>query len=169
MTDHTEIRRICRALLGELQLNPPLDAAVLARSLGELLQHPIHLIAKHDEIVGSFGIVIPSDVGYEIIYQGATSVADQNHIIYHELGHIYLKHLGRRRGRTLFCGFAPPGTDPERPRNLYADTSEWEAETFASVLSEWTNAVAADPFPQEEADPVVDRLNHALGDLRGWQ
>lgn len=164
-----DMRRICRGLLKAVELQPPLDPSLLAARLGALRGRPIRLLPRAAEGLGSFACVLPTETEDLLVYQAATSLADQRHLFYHECGHIYLNHLqdSLSTPRALICGFDPESGDPLKPRNVYDSRREWDAEAFALVLSEWDATMVGASQYIGEKDPIVARLNQAFGDLRG--
>lgn len=138
--DYAELRRYCRTLVTDVGLSPPLEPAVLCARLAESRQRPIKLFPKEIPIAAAAGALMVAQGRDLITYQAATTEAQQAHIIYHELVHLVRAHL--TGAGALTCGILLPEADtaPAQAtrRNLYQDWQEWEAETGATILSEWS-------------------------------
>ena len=138
---YAELRRYCRALVSDLGLSPPLDPIVLCERLSEARARPIKLFPKDIPVAAAVGALIVAAGRDLIAYQAATTSAHQGHIIYHELIHLVRGHV-TSQGALTCGGPLPEGDEDSRPaparRGLYQDWQEWEAETGATILSEWS-------------------------------
>jgi len=171
--DEQELRGRCRDLLRELDVQPPLDVADMAWRLGQLRGRPVKLEPRALQRGGSFGCVFPMPSQDLLIYQSAATAAYRNHIVFHELTHLFLGHVDRHVDRSnelrvaLVCGSLGEQGSLTKQGTLYDSPPEWEAETAATIFSEWAATVtAAAAVP--EGDGTAQRLGLALGDTRGW-
>ena len=170
-----QVRRRCRTLLRELALSQPLDIDEMVVGLSGTRPRRIQL-APRPQAPGSFGCVMPMP-GLDVIVFHAQNSAERTHILAHELAHLFLGHLDRAddSGLALVCGFDAETTPRRRSQSttsMYDPQAEWAAETAAIILSGWsTSAVTAAKTvvqPTPAAEPVLTRLDQALGDLREW-
>lgn len=172
--DELELRQLCRDVLGDLSVRPPLDADVLCERLGEVRGRPITLIPRDLPVSGAFGCLVPMPRKDLIIYQRQTTRPHQWHIIFHEVLHLLRGHLSTGGdGRPLLCGelFAGTGTAGQhtagQPPTLYDRWQEWEAETGAIILSEWVG-VSADPASLHAGTRAERAIARAFGGGGGW-
>ncbi|MGH3897599.1 MAG: hypothetical protein ACRDTA_04975 [Pseudonocardiaceae bacterium] len=104
-----------------------------------------------------------------IIYQCRTTRSHQWHIIFHEVLHLLRDHvLTGGDGKPLLCGELFADTSAAgRQQTLYDRWQEWEAETGATILSEWVGVPADSPSLRHgtRAERAIAR---ALGGRRGW-
>ncbi|RJQ75676.1 hypothetical protein D5S17_19875 [Pseudonocardiaceae bacterium YIM PH 21723] len=166
-----ELRRRCRHLLRELDIQPPLDVADLCSRLGTLRGRPIRLVAHPIPVPGPFGVWIASPEVDYILYQAETSRSHQNHIILHELGHMLADHRSDEQDDPLlgelYPDLAPDAVRRALRRTCYDTEQEWEAEIVATIILEWASVAdpLAAPVPQ---DPVARRLSKEFTDRVGW-
>ena len=163
---YAEMRRYCRALVSALGLNPPLNPEVLCARLAESRGRPINLYPEEIPVAAAVGLLMAAEDRDLITYQAATTHDHQGHIVYHEVIHLTRDHLGARD--SLTCGLLLPETDSEiggsTRRPLYADWQEWEAETGATILSEWSYWDDSNLRDNAPSSPRVRRLRAALDD-----
>ncbi|ATL71164.1 hypothetical protein [Nocardia terpenica] len=175
MTEH-KLRRRCRRLLNELDIQPPLDVATLCQRVGEQRGKPIRLVPHSIPVPGPFGAWITTKRADYILYQKETTKAHQDHIILHELGHLLAGHRSDEDDGVLMGQLYPPGAGltPDVVRRALRRTSydtveEREAETVATIILEWASVldrVASHPLDEEEP---LQRIDAALTDHRiGW-
>ncbi|NMI00636.1 hypothetical protein [Pseudonocardia acidicola] len=107
MMNELRLRRQCRRLLRDLDIQPPLDMARLCTRIGDYRGRKIILHEEPLEISstaaadGGHGKGDTSAFGYSfdwgdydvIVFQKNTSRSHQLHIIFHELGHIICGHI----------------------------------------------------------------------------
>jgi hypothetical protein len=166
-----ELRRYCKRLLRQLDIQPPLRVDELCRKLGEHRGKPIRLFPWSLPIPGPFGLWMSRLDEEAIFYQKETTRVHQDHIILHEIGHILADH--QDDGNT---GEAFPGLGPDYPRDLitrgfrrtcYTDDYEREAELVATIIQEW--AVVIDyATPRTSEDTSLGPLRMALNPRWGW-
>lgn len=191
--NRNQLRRLCQQTFRELDLRPPLDVQLLCDRLGERRARPI-IIAASDDLAGRrrFGFTW-DDPGAEailIMYEARTTWTHQMMIILHELAHLICAHPGAvidhsyradhtrefqeisPRALAAVLGTAPP-REPGRiggPRRaklsagLYDEPAEWEAETMATIMSEWIPALGGHTGGPTASEP----LEALLGDVRAW-
>lgn len=140
--EYGELRSYCRALVSDLGVSPPLDPVVLCARLAEVRGRPIKLFPKKISVAAAVGVLLAADGRDLITYQSATTLPHQGHIIYHEVMHLARGHL--TGGAALTCGVLQGSgeeseSDPSSRRSVYEDWQEWEAETGATILSEWSH------------------------------
>ncbi|WP_370946643.1 hypothetical protein AB5J62_03560 [Amycolatopsis sp. cg5] len=168
-----QLRKRCRKLLKQLDIEPPLDVVQLCARLGEQRGKPIRLMPYPLEVPGPFGCWIATANADYIFYQQETTKSHQDHIILHELGHILADH---HPGGDAKPGDFLPGLPPDIDsgaigralrRTSYDEAHEWEAETVATIILEWA-AVLNYTIPQRAQDHDLRRIQGTLGDHQGW-
>lgn len=165
-----ELRRRCRRLLNELDIQPPLDVAELCRRVGDQRGRPIRLIAHPIPVPGPFGVWIATAKADYILYQRETSKAHQNHIILHELGHLLAGHSSDEQDDDLLTGLYPD-LEPDAVRRALRRTSydtehEREAETVATIILEWASVL--DKVAPRASEGPAHRMSRSLADRLGW-
>jgi hypothetical protein len=178
-----ELRRRCRRLLRELDIQPPLDVPELCRRVGDRRGKPIVPVAHPIPVPGPFGAWIATEQADYLLYQQETSPAHQDHIVLHELGHLLAGHPSDEGDDALLAGLYP-GIDPDALREHYPDLGpdavrralrrtaydsehEREAETVATIILEWASVldrVSSHPSPEAPAH----HMETALDDRLGW-
>lgn len=145
----------------------------LAQKVSALRGRRVRLIERGSE-VGSFGCLIPMPQEDLVVFH-ASSAVERRHIVFHEMAHVFLDHLADNEdgGTALMCGFEAEHVDPQAnaPATMYETTAEWEAETAATILSEWSSSARNKRKGTNSAggDVVLDQLDGAFGDLRGYR
>ncbi|MFE0027901.1 hypothetical protein [Amycolatopsis sp. NPDC059021] len=171
-----ELRKRCRRLLNQLDIEPPLDVEVLCARLGEQRGKPIRLLAYPLEVPGPFGCWIATANADYIFYQQETTKSHQDHIILHELGHLLADHHphGDAEPADFLRGPAPGFGEVDSAavrralrRTSYDEAHEWEAETVATIILEWATVVNY-TIPRRADDRDLRRIQGALGDHQGW-
>lgn len=170
-----ELRRRCRHLLRDLDIQPPLDVTELCRRLGRQRGRPIELYPYPIEVPGPFGLWFGLADRDCIFYQQETTPAHQAHIILHELGHLVADHPSDET--ALDAAEAGMRSDPPegsrtvgskaRRRTCYDSHHEREAELIATIILEWASVLDIlhrDP----PRDPGLHRLSTSLGHHQGW-
>lgn len=169
--DEGELRRLCRATLRELGLRPPLRVGQLCERLGAARSRPIVLESRADlPVSGGFGCLCPFPDKDLIVYQRNSTPPGRDWIIFHELIHLIRGHVEPEGpGGTLMCGALLTERDSaaRQGHTLYDDWKEWEAETGAAILAEWSVLPACSPSldaPQRGVRAFV----RALGGSGSW-
>jgi hypothetical protein len=135
-----KVRRQCRELLRTLSLARPVEPFELARRLGAHRDRPLVLVARTIPGHGAAGALVCLPHRDIVVYPNGMAHEYQAQIIYHEVMHLYLGHLDQSAGRR------PPLCDQHHDaqglgdgqQSLYGRRDEWEAETGATILSEWS-------------------------------
>ncbi len=191
--NRNQLRKLCQRTFRELDLHPPLDVQLLCDRIGQHRERPI-IIAPSDDLAGRrrFGFTWddPAAGAVLIMYDARTTWTHQMMIILHELAHLICEHPGtaidhsyRADHEREFQEISPLalaevlGTAPPRPprriggrrrekfaASLYDEPAEWEAETMATIMSEWIPALGGHPRGRDAADPLED----LLGDVAAW-
>lgn len=187
--NRSQLRRLCQHTMRELGLRPPLDVELLREALSQRRGRPI-IIAASDELSGErkYGFTWddPSADAVVIMYEARTTWTHQMMIILHELAHLICDHPGtaidhsyRTRHAHEFQEISPlalaevlgprPPRRGRRPQarltaSLYDEPAEWEAETMATIMSEWVPGLGGSAGGQTGADP----LEALLGDVGAW-
>ena len=166
-----ELRRYCKRLLRQLDVQPPLRVDDLCRKLGEHRGRPIRLIPWALPVPGPFGLWLSRPEEDCIFYQAETTRVHQDHIILHEIGHIVADHQDDGT-----AGDELPRLGPDVPRDTvrrafrrtcYTEDYEREAELIATIIQEW--AIVIDYVtPRAPEDPTLDPLRSALNPHWGW-
>lgn len=168
-----QLRKRCRTLLNQLDIEPPLDVEVLCARLGEQRGKPIRLMPYPLEVPGPFGCWIATTSADYIFFQQETTKSHQDHIILHELGHLLAEH--HPNGDAQPGDFLPtlsPDIDRDAVRHAlrrtsYDETHEWEAETVATIILEWASVLNY-TIPRPAGDQNLRRIQGTLGDHQGW-
>lgn len=190
--NRSQLRKLCQHTMRDLRLRPPLDVEALREALGEHRGRPI-IIAASDELSGrrKFGFTWndPSADAVLIMYEARTTWTHQMMIILHELAHLICEHPGtavdhsyRTEHAQEFQEISPLalaqvlGTAPprrarrtrrrQRPlaASLYDEPAEWEAETMATIMSEWVPGLGGTASGRNRTGP----LETILGDVVAW-
>ncbi|MFJ4649654.1 hypothetical protein ACIP5Y_00095 [Nocardia sp. NPDC088792] len=168
-----ELRRRCRRLLNELEIQPPLDVVTLCQRVGEQRGRPIRLVPHPIPIPGPFGAWIATKRADYILYQQETTRAHQDHIILHELGHLLAGHCTDEQDDNLIRQLNPSSVlSPDIVRRALRRTSydtaeEREAEMVATIILEWASVLDR-VTPQSTSHESVRRLGASLNDRLGW-
>jgi hypothetical protein len=178
-----ELRKRCRDMLRQLDIQPPLDVAELCRRVGVQRGRPINLVAHPIPVPGPFGVWIATDNTDYILYQQQTSKSHQDHIILHELGHLLAGHHSDEEDDELL-GELYPDVAPDALRAQYPDLAldavrralrrssydteqEREAETVATIILEWASVLDR-VSPRASQEKTAQRMENALADRIGW-
>ncbi|MFE0256169.1 hypothetical protein [Streptomyces sp. NPDC059010] len=177
-----DLRRRCRQLLKDLDIQPPLDVEELCRRFAQQRGRPIHLVPYAIPVPGPFGLWISAQSEDFIVFQENTSRPHKRHIILHEFGHGFRGHvsgvplgllsaLGRGDVSAALDTWFPVW--PAGPigcafgRTAYDDEREREAETVATVILEWAS-VLDHVVPKATDHEAAQRIAAALSDRLGW-
>ncbi|MFI9383211.1 hypothetical protein [Kutzneria sp. NPDC052558] len=167
-----ELRRRCRGLLRELDVQPPLDVHEFCARLAVVRGRPIKLVPYPLWADGPFGLWFKGRNADFIVYQEHTTKPHQRHIILHEVGHILADHPSDEGAGELSELLAGPAAElPEPPdslrcRTAYDQREEREAETVATIILEWASILDAMRIPQ--SSDAAEGVDAALSDRLGW-
>ncbi len=167
-----QLRRGVKQLLRELDLDAPLDVDELCERLGQSRGRPIKLRAYPLPAPGVFGLWIgTADTDY-ILYQRDTTVAHQEHIILHEIGHIISGHGSDENDddiwQQIFPDIPPEIVLRALRRDGYGPAFEREAEMVATVIKEWATLLDRLQFSPDQKTDAARRLRGAFDDHQGW-
>jgi hypothetical protein len=167
-----ELRRRCRRLLRELDVQPPLDIHDFCARLAVVRGRPITLVPYPIWADGPFGVWLKAARTDYIFYQSHTTESHQRHIILHEVGHLLADHASDGETEDLqdvlgrSDGPAPVATGGVRYRTAYDEREEREAETIATIILEWATVLDATGIPPSSGP--VEGVDAALSDRLGW-
>jgi len=167
-----ELRRRCRGLLRELDVQPPLDVHEFCARLAMVRGRPIKLVPYPLWADGPFGLWFKGRHADFIVFQEHTTKPHQRHIILHEVGHILADHPSDEGAGELSELLAGPAAElPEPPdalrcRTAYDQREEREAETVATIILEWASILDAMRIPQ--SSDAAEGVDAALSDRLGW-
>lgn len=160
------IRRDAIRLLRSLKLSPSFDLTALCAQLSEQRDRPIELIPRAFPQPTVFGLWVGTTTSDLVFYESDTTPEHQRHIVLHELGHILLDHGSDDLRDEVWEDLVPtlPADTVRRAlrRSAYDSSAEQDAETFASVISAWSGAVAA------LDNRTGSDIERAFDDPKGW-
>lgn len=135
------MRRRCRDLLRTLSMRRPIEPHQLVRRLAEHRGRPVTLQAREMPVTGGVGLTVSLADRDVVVYPDDIGPAYQAQIIYHEVMHIHLGHLDVAADvdDPPLCVGTLGTDDGEAYSSLYDSREEWEAETAATILSEWSS------------------------------
>ncbi|MDA3644404.1 hypothetical protein LZ318_30670 [Saccharopolyspora indica] len=167
-----QLRRGVRQLLRELELDAPLDVRLLCRRLAEHRGRPIKLHPYPLPAPGIFGLWIGTEDADYILYQRDTTVAHQEHIILHEIGHIISGHSSDENDDDIWTQLFPD-IPPEMVRRAlrrdgYEPAFEREAEMVATVIKEWATLLDRLKISPDRKTDAARRVRGAFDDHQGW-
>ena len=168
-TSERELRKRCRGLLRELDVQPPLDVHEFCARLAVVRDRPIKLIPYPLWADGPFGLWFKGGSTDFIVYQQHTTKPHQRHIILHEVGHILADHPSDDDPDglcDLLGGVVPEPPDTLRCRTAYDRREEREAETVATIILEWASILDAMAIPP--SSDAAEGVDAALSDRLGW-
>lgn len=163
-------RRECATLVAALDLPVPFDLAELCARLGRQRGKPIVLMATPMAISTLCGLWLGTATADYVFYEQDTSVLHQQHIVFHEIGHILRRHapnkvLNTDITRSLAPGIATGDVQRVLGRDTYSDDDEYEAELIATLLLSRVGQLpgaAAVPPSAETMQDAVARVERAL-------
>jgi hypothetical protein len=138
MTREQSPRRACEALVAALDLPDPFDLAEMCARLGNQRGRPIVLMATPMALGNLCGLWLGTAKADYVFYEQDTSQLHQQHIVFHELGHILRRHvpkrvLGADLARALAPGVEIDHVERVLGRDTYSDSDEYEAELIATL------------------------------------
>lgn len=164
--DERGLRELCRDLLRDLDLRPPLSAVTLCERLGRHRGRPIVLVPRDLPDGGAFGALVPMPTRDLVVYQRHATARHQESIIFHEVVHLVRGHV-TGAGGGLLCGGLLPDVGPgDSTGTLYDRWQEWEAETGAAILAEWAadrSVAGAVPTATSGASAAERAIARAFG------
>jgi hypothetical protein len=164
-----QLRRDCAALVDQLDIPEPFDAAELCRRLAHQRGRPIHLVPIGLSGGGPCGLWLAARNADYIFYEERTSRLHQEHIVLHELGHLVFRHpnapvLDHEAAAALLPSLDPAMVERALKRTGYSAREEQQAEMIASLILERASRQTAEPCLAVAPDVagIVDRLELAL-------
>lgn len=146
--DATAVRELVRSTLAALDVTPDISAVELCRRLSIHRRRPIELVPRRFPCSTLFGFWVKTKTADLVIYPHDLSGLQLDHSIRHETGHIVADHTGQTGPehsemlRVLMPTLNPDDVLTYLPRTGDYVGAEWEAETFANILTEaaWARA-----------------------------
>lgn len=165
-----------RAVVDALPLPDPFDVrelcALVARARGrdiKVLPYPHKVVTEARRLRESlpYGMWLPGKRADYIYYREDTSMAHQQHVILHELGHLCCRHYGEHFDDDEIEVFHEAGRTVEGGlgRTVYSDAQERAAEMFAYLVEERlgpVRVVSGGRDVDPAYTPVVDRYRATL-------
>ena len=164
-------RRQCEALVAALELPDPFDLAEMCAEIGRRRGKPIVLMATPMALGGGLcGLWMGTAKADYVFYEQDTSPLHQQHIVFHELGHILRRHtparvLGADIARVLAPTVEPVEGQRVLGRDTYSDEDEYEAELIATLLLQRVSGLAesaGEPTAEDDAQDAAARIERAL-------
>jgi hypothetical protein len=159
-------------LVATLGLPDPFDLAEMCARVGDQQGKAIVLMATPMSMGGGLcGLWMGTAKADYVFYEQDTTLLHQQHIVFHELGHILRRHTPARiLGADLATALAPHvDTNREAPRVLgrdaYTDDHEYEAELIATfILRRLGRHAVTSPRTPEDVDlsNPISRVERAL-------
>ncbi len=169
--DERALRQRCKRTLRSLDIRPPLRVPVLCDRLGARRGRPIRLVPYPLPVPGPTGLWLASPTADYLLYQQHTSIAHQDHIVLHEVGHMIAEHDSVELDEATWSLLDPNALriaiGHALHRTCYDTEREREAETVATIILEWACVLDA-IMPDDEPDRAARSLQCALGDKPGW-
>jgi hypothetical protein len=164
-----QLRRACAALVDQLDIPEPFDAAELCRRLAAQRSRPIHLLPIALSSDGPCGLWLASRTADYVFYEQRTSRLHQEHIILHEVGHLVCQHehsalIDEDAAAMLLPSLAPAMVERALKRTGYSGREEQQAEMIASLILERVSRETSEPCQAVAPDMagIAGRLELAL-------
>jgi len=167
----SQVRRACAALVDSLEIPVPFDLARMCEGIGRRRGKPIVLLATPMAMGGGLcGLWLGTAKADYVFYEQDTSQLHQQHIVFHELGHILRRHVPTRiLGADLAHALAPGAqfgpVERVLGRDTYSDSDEYEAELIATLTLRRVsrlNHVDSPRAVDSSADDAVARIVRSL-------
>jgi hypothetical protein len=170
-----DIERV-RAVVDNLPLPDPFDVRVLCDLVAAKRGRAIKVLPYPERVVTEarrvreplpYGMWLPGKRTDYIYYREDTSLAHQQHVILHELGHLCCRHYDDQFEDDSIEAFHEAGRTVEGglKRTVYSDAQERAAEMFAYLVEERLGPVRL-ASGERDVDPayapVVDRYRTML-------
>jgi hypothetical protein len=163
-------RRECSAVVAGLDLPDPFDlgdfCTRLSRQLGQSL-----VLMSHSMVIGGLcGAWMRTAKADYVFYEEDTSLLHQQHIVFHEIGHILRAHvpgkeLSKDLARTIAAGSRVSDVFRVLGRDSYAEDDEFEAELIATLIMRRIGRHPLREVPRAtdpNADDVIARITASL-------
>lgn len=135
------IRRTAIEMFRGLDISPSADIEDICERLGEVRNRPVRLMPRSFPDTSAFGLWLKTDSSDIIVYERDATPDHRRHIIRHEIGHVLFDHESEPRSddeaiRALVPTLPLSVVQNALRRSCYETAAEWEAEVFASVMSD---------------------------------
>ncbi len=168
-------RRECEALVAKLDLPDPFNLKEFCARLGHQLERDIVLLSHAMVIGGLCGTWMRTAKADYVFYEEDTSQLHQQHIVFHELGHILRRHvpgseLSKDLARNLAPGIKVSDVFRVLGRDSYTDDDEFEAELIATLVLRRVSRQTVREAPkatEPTASDIIARITNSLS--RGEQ
>lgn len=163
-------RRECSALVASLDLPDPFDLEDFCTRLGQQIGRSIVLMSHSMVIGGLCGAWMRTARADYVFYEDDTSLLHQQHIVFHEIGHILRSHvpgkeLSKDVARTIAAGMKVSDVFRVLGRDSYDEDDEFEAELIATLILRRIGRQPVRETPQATdpaASDVIARITHSL-------
>lgn len=154
-----QARRECESLVATLDVPDPFDLTEMCTRLSAQLGRTIVLMSHAMVTGGLCGTWMRTAKADYVFYEQDTSPLHQQHIIFHEIGHILRRHVpGRELSADLARAMAPgiklSDTFRVLGRDSYDDDDEFEAELIATLIQRRISRQTSHETPTA-TDPAV--------------
>jgi hypothetical protein len=163
--DELNLRRRCESRLAGLDVPDPFELDVFVERLAHVRGRPLLLVPYRFTVAGApCGLWVPLPHADVVFVEEATTGAQRDNIVAHELGHLLADHeadpalVSAYRAR-LFPSLDPSVVDRVLGRTSYTTAQEQEAEVFAWLLlgrRAWS-------APRHNRDGSVGRAHQLFG------
>jgi hypothetical protein len=163
-------RRECHAVVAALDLPDPFDLAEFCTRLGRQIGRDIVLMSHSMVIGGLCGTWMRTAKADYVFYEEDTSQLHQQHIIFHEVGHILRSHvpgkeLSKDVARTIAAGLKVSDVFRVLGRDSYTDDDEFEAELIATLVLSRIGRQTVREKPRATdptANEIIARITNSL-------
>lgn len=163
-------RRECSGLVASLDLPQPFDLGVFCTRLGRDIGRSIVLMSHSMVIGGLCGAWMRTSKADYVFYEEDTSQLHQQHIVFHEIGHILRAHvpgkeLSKDLARTIAAGMKVSDVFRVLGRDSYDEDDEFEAELIATLILRRIERQPLREAPRAtdpSADDVIARITTSL-------
>ena len=166
-----QARRVCEALVTGIDLPEPFDLTEMCARIGAQRGKPVVLMATPMAMGGGLcGLWMSTAKGDYVFYEQDTSPLHQQHIVFHEIGHMLRRHtptrvLGADIARALAPEVEPAEGQRVLGRDTYSDEDEYEAELIATLLLQRVSGLGEAlgvTTTGEDAQDAAARIERAL-------
>lgn len=163
-------RRECCAVVATLDLPDPFDLSEFCSRLGRRIGREFILMSHSMVIGGLCGTWMRTAKADYVFYEEDTSQLHQQHIIFHEVGHILRSHvpgkeLSKDLARTIAAGIKVSDVFRVLGRDSYTDDDEFEAELIATLILSRIGRQAVREEPRStdpSAGDIIARITNSL-------
>lgn len=163
-------RRACEALVDAIDLPDPFDLAEMCARLGRQLGRPIVLMSHAMVLGGLCGTWMRTAQADYVFFEEDTSLLHQQHIVFHELGHLLRRHnpvkiLDADLARTIAPAVDPGDGFRVLGRDSYSDDDEFDAELIATLIQRRIGRQTVREAPaatDPTASEIIARISHSL-------